>query len=80
VSWQNAGQLLATYFGFLYPTGELVVGMPNTAGRYSVTETGASGVQDFLPQEGRPQALTANYIDPPSRFWTAQSCPQAPAG
>jgi hypothetical protein len=65
---QNAAALLVNYFGFMYSTGELVIGIPNTAGRFSVTETGPAAVQDFLPQEGKPAPLTASYIDPPSRF------------
>ena len=71
---QNAGQLLATYFNFLYPTGEMMIGLPDTdpdpakCKPYSITETGAAGVQDFLPQEGKPLPLSACWIDPPSRF------------
>ena len=61
----NAGALLATYFDFLYPGGELVIGDPS---KFTVTETGAPAVQDFLPQEGRALPLTASYVDPPSRF------------
>ena len=30
--------------------------------------TGAGAITTFLPQEGRPWPLTANYVDPPSRF------------
>jgi hypothetical protein len=61
----NAGALLATYFSFVYPGGELVIGDPL---KFTITETGPSAVQDFLPQEGRPAPLTASYIDPPSRW------------
>src|SRR5204862_1210864 len=70
---QNAGQLLTTYFNFLYPTGEMAVGLadtdpdPTKCKPYSITETGPAGVQDFLPQEGRPLPLSACWIDPLSR-------------
>jgi len=60
---QNAGMLLKSYFDFLYPGGELVIGDPL---HWSVTETGALAIQDFLPQEGRPLPLATNYVDPPS--------------
>src|SRR5262249_37157502 len=43
------------------------IGIPNTAGRFTIIENGAAAVADFLPQEGRPQPLTAPYVDPPSR-------------
>jgi len=62
---QNAGMLLKTYFNFLYPTGELVIGDPL---KFTITETGAEAVQDFLPQEGRPAPLGISYVDPPSRL------------
>jgi hypothetical protein len=60
----NAAKSLADYFSLLYPTGEVVVGIPNVVGRYSVTVTGAEQVQAFLPQGGKPAPLTASYIDP----------------
>jgi hypothetical protein len=65
---QNAGALLATYFNFLYPTGELEIGILDPLPGYSITETGPAAILDFLPQEGRPMPLTADYVDPPSRF------------
>jgi hypothetical protein len=64
----NAGQLLNTYFKFLYPTGELEIGIPDTVGRYSITATGPAAIMAFLPQEGLGRPLTASYVDPPSRF------------
>jgi hypothetical protein len=64
----NAGQLLNTYFNFLYPTGELEIGIPDTVGRYSITATGPAAILAFLPQEGLGRPLTASYVDPPSKF------------
>jgi hypothetical protein len=64
----NAGKLLATYFDFLYPTGELEIGIPDTLDRYSITATGPEAITAFLPQEGFARPLTASYVDPPSRF------------
>ncbi len=63
----NAGALLATYFDFLYPDDDdaLVIGDPS---KFTVTETSAASVLDFLPQEGRPLPLSASYVDPPSRL------------
>src|SRR6185436_15142711 len=58
---QNAGALLGTYFAFLYPTGGLEIGIPDPTPGYSITETGPTAIMDFLPQEGRPVPLTADY-------------------
>jgi len=60
----NAAQLLASNFDAVYPTGEVVIGIPDTVGRYSITMTGAPVIQTFLPQGGPPAALTKSYVDP----------------
>src|SRR6266850_104336 len=60
----NAAKLLADNFARVYPTGELVIGMPDTVGRYSITMTGADVIQTFLPQGGPVAALTKSYVDP----------------
>lgn len=65
---QNAGQLLQSFFGLLYPTGELVIGIPDTANRFSITETGFPAIQEFLPQGGKAAPLTASYVDPAHRL------------
>jgi hypothetical protein len=65
----NAGMLLAKYFDFMYPDKdgdgdtELVIG-----GNYTITESSPAAIMDFLPQEGRPVALTSSYVDPPSKY------------
>ena len=70
----NAGQLLATYFNFLYPTGEMMIGLADTDPDplkcipSPITETGQAAIQDFLPQEGKAAPLTTCWIDPPSRI------------
>jgi len=58
---QNAATLLAANFAALYSSG-LTIG-----GTYTIIETNAEAVQTFLPQEGLPQKLTANYVDPAGR-------------
>ena len=60
----NAAQVLVDYFDLLYPTGEAIVGIPNTTGRHSITVTGAAAVQTFLPQGGLPYKLDRSYVDP----------------
>lgn len=60
----NAAQLLADNFATVYPTGEIVIGTPDTVGRYSITMTGAAVIQTFLPQGGPAVALTQSYVDP----------------
>jgi hypothetical protein len=60
----NAAKLLADNFATVYPTGELVIGIPDTVGRYSITMTGADVIQTFLPQGGPVAALTKSYVDP----------------
>jgi hypothetical protein len=61
----NAGALLTKYFDLVYPE-EVVVGIPDTVGRYSVTLTGAAAVTEFLPQNGPIIPLYHSYVDPPS--------------
>jgi hypothetical protein len=60
----NAAKLLFDKFNTVYPTGELVIGIPDTVGRYSITMTGADVIQTFLPQGGPVAALTKSYVDP----------------
>ena len=60
----NAAQILVDYFDLMYPTGEAIIGIPNTAGRHSITVTGAAAVQTFLPQGGLPWKLDRSYVDP----------------
>jgi hypothetical protein len=62
-SGTNAGQVVADYFAFLYPTDGVVIGTPNTAGRYSITERSAAAIQNYLPQAGKSVPLTASYVD-----------------
>jgi len=70
----NAGALLSKFWPIMVPDldndgdFELVVGIPNTVGRFTVTESSPGAITDFLPQEGRPVPLTASYVDPPSKF------------
>jgi hypothetical protein len=54
----NAGALLVQYFDFLYPN-DLTIG-----GTFTIVETSANAVLDFLPQEGKPVPLKADYVDP----------------
>ena len=63
----NAGALLTKFFDLVYPE-EVVIGVPDTVKRYTVTLTGAGAVLDFLPQIGRPVALDRSYVDPPSMW------------
>jgi len=63
----NAGALLNMYFDLMYPE-EVVIGVPNTLGRYSITLTGAVAVTEFLPQNGKIVALDRSYVDPPSMW------------
>jgi hypothetical protein len=63
----NAGSLLKTYFYLVYPE-EVVVGIQNIAGRYSLTLTGPQAIEDFLPQNTRPVPLTRSYVDP-ANIW-----------
>ena len=60
----NAAKLLADNFATVYPTGEVVIGIPDVVGRYSITMTGADVIQTFLPQGGPVAALTKSYVDP----------------
>jgi hypothetical protein len=60
----NAAQLLADNFDTMYTTGEIVIGIADTVGRYSITMTGAPVIQTFLPQGGPAAALTKSYVDP----------------
>jgi len=70
----NAGALLTKFWPIMVPDldndgdFELVIGIPNTVGRFTVTESSPAAITDFLPQEGRPVPLTASYVDPPSKF------------
>ena len=63
----NAGALLNTYFNLIYPE-EVVIGIPDTVGRFTITLTGASAVAEFLPQSGKIVALDRSYVDPPSMW------------
>jgi len=63
----NAGALLKTFFDLVY-VEEVVIGVPNTIGRYSITLTGAVAVTDFLPQNGKIVALDHSYVDPASMW------------
>jgi hypothetical protein len=59
---RNAGYLLQTYYIVPYGTGSVVIG--NAANLKTVTMTGPTPVQNFLPQNGRPMPLDGSYVDP----------------
>jgi hypothetical protein len=59
-SGNNPGQILASNFGFVYPSG-VTAGTP-----FWMKFTTASAVDDYLPAGGTPGQLTSNLIDPTS--------------
>jgi hypothetical protein len=60
----NAGQLLTSNFGTVYPGGSVVVG--NSGGNYHMAFTSASAINTYLPAGGTAGALTANLTNPTS--------------
>ncbi|MDD1654638.1 MAG: hypothetical protein LUO91_02890 [Methanomicrobiales archaeon] len=56
------GQLLATNFAAVYPSG-VEVGIPG-AGGYSITFTSAAAVGTYLPAGGTAAPLSADHTDP----------------
>ena len=59
----NVATLLNDWFSVMYPTEDgVVIGLPDP--KFSSTLTTTAAIQEFLPQGGKPAALTQNYVDP----------------
>ena len=60
----NPGTLLQNNFNTVYPTGAVIIGVPNVAGRYYLRFTSSTAIRNFLPTGGAPKVLKASAVNP----------------